>query len=492
MDDRIRNKAVEICRKLQARGFAAGLIGGCVRDALLDKQPKDYDIATSATPVQIKETFADDGDFKAIEIGEAFGIVSLWHKGVACAFEVATFRRDGNYSDGRRPDDVQYTEHVSTDLSRRDFAMNAIYVDPVSGITVDPHGGALDIKNKSINFVGDPMERLVEDRLRLLRAYRFRSQLGFQFAEKTKQAIDAYLDCGCVDGANWVECRQVLNGVSQERITQEFIKILMGDHVMETLPDMIRNGLLWSIIPELRFQMRDHDSDWHQETFANFGTAIISHTLRVVMNASLIIKGDELLCGDRLERGIKEEDRAILLLAALLHDVGKPMVAAPNNKGRTRYLEHDRVGAEMARDILTRMKLPGKIVDAVSELVRMHMRVHDLPKMKDVASIRRLLGRDDIVNLLRLSMCDTYATQNEKDKDGAEVMRAAIQKWSGEFAIMLPEPIITGDDLIEANLRPGPGFKKGLRVAYDEQLRGVSDRKRLLNAAVSTIIQSAE
>ena len=479
------DKAKSICKKLQNHGFVAGFVGGAVRDTFLGKEPHDYDIVTSAKPEQIKELFKNDNDLKAIEVGETFGIVSMWSKKCGCAFEVATFRTDGVYTDGRRPDSVEFTDDVVVDLSRRDFTVNAMFLDPVSGELIDPFDGRKDIENKKIRFVGDAYYRIDEDRLRILRAYRFCAKLGFELSTEADRDI-----CNLMV-MNGVE---PLRGVSQERIVDEFEKILLTGHdcVSKALAPMARNGLLWLVIPELKAQLRDHDSKWHIETFEDFGTAIISHTFRVVQNAGLTILGHDLLHPDQL---MAREDKLRLMWAALLHDVGKPNVAAPNKSGRTCYHKHELVGSEMALEILTRMRLPNKRVAAVASLVRWHMSIHDLPSMKNVASIRKLLGRDDIWLLLNLGFADTAATENEESdlssrgKDGVKILKDVVKRWVENFPEMLPQPIVTGDDLIAAGLKPSPSFKKALEIAYDEQLRGTINKVKLLNHAVACVSQ---
>jgi len=208
----INVNAKQIITRLQYAGFDTFLVGGAVRDIIMGRPPKDWDIVTAAHPEEIKSVCSD---MRPICVGEAFGIVTL-----ICndeVFEIATMRTDGNYSDGRRPDSVQFVTDIRSDLERRDFTMNAIAIDPIKGTMIDPFCGGLDIHDKTICFVGFPEDRIAEDKLRILRAFRFAAQLGFTFEENTFNAI-----CEAIKSDN------VFDGISQERITAEFSKILIS------------------------------------------------------------------------------------------------------------------------------------------------------------------------------------------------------------------------------------------------------------------------
>jgi putative nucleotidyltransferase with HDIG domain len=460
-------KATNIIKTLKRHGHEAFVVGGAVRDIFLNKEPHDFDVATSATPDELKALF----ETKAIGVGESFGIV------IVNGIEVATFRADVGGSDGRHPDEVRLVTDVREDLARRDFTMNAMAMDPTPGhfLPVDPFGGLDDIQNKVIRFVGDPAERIKEDHLRVLRAIRFMSKLGFSFEANTERTI--------VEQFN-------LSGVSVERITKEFEKILLGDFAPRAIDFMARNGLLWKIIPELENSLGPHDSPWHLEADDFSGNSIWAHIFRVFENACEATRDDS------------DEDKLLVRLAALLHDVGKAFVREvvdyTNNPNaakfamnvHSRFLNHDKVGAKMTKEILTRMRFPTKVVDEVTELVFMHMIMHDVEKMKKVHKVRRLLGRSDIELLLKLGQADDDASVNniEEVQDHGKTARK-VAEWRAKFPEMLPRPLVTGDDLIAAGLKPGIGFKEALDKAFDEQLCGSSNKVALINRAKSEFFQ---
>ncbi|MDR0920573.1 MAG: CCA tRNA nucleotidyltransferase [Oscillospiraceae bacterium] len=290
-----KTKAEMICHMLSGSGYEAYEVGGCVRDSWLEKTPKDYDITTNATPDQIKEVFEQ---FQCLDIGAAFGIITVMVEGEP--FEIATFREDSKSSDNRHPDEVKFASDITADLSRRDFTMNAIAWNIAKAEYVDPFGGIDDIINKKIKFVGDPAERIKEDHLRVLRAYRFVSQLGFDLEQHTRTAL-------------MLETRRtnILEGVSQERITAEMNKILVGKNCFHALFLMAVDGILWEIIPELKDQLSPHNNKWHLESIDQFGNSIFTHTLLVVDSASKSL------------HTIHPDHQVNFMWAALLHDISK-------------------------------------------------------------------------------------------------------------------------------------------------------------------------
>jgi tRNA nucleotidyltransferase/poly(A) polymerase len=295
-----KEKALLIVNSLQKAGFVAGFVGGFCRDNLMGKEPHDIDIVTTAKPDQIKRSIPEA---HFTEVGESFGIVVAVIQGET--FEIATTRADifDGLTDGRHPSDVTLGCTIEADSGRRDFTMNSIFLNPITNQFIDPFNGKQDIENKIIRFVGNPEDRINEDHLRILRAFRFKAKLGFDFSDDTFEALKK--DC---------KDTNILTGVSVERITAEMNKILLAPHVAITLSLMARLGLLQQIIPEIITIIEcDHDTPWHTEEFEDWGATVWSHTLSVVENAA------------KHKKELKDENRQLALMwAALLHDIGKP------------------------------------------------------------------------------------------------------------------------------------------------------------------------
>jgi len=427
-----------ILQRLIGHGFQAYIVGGAVRDIILGVQPKDYDIVTSATPDQIKEVFSD---FSITEVGKAFGIVVVHKDGES--FEVATFRRDGTSSDSRRPDTISYVKTIEEDLARRDFTCNAIAMD-ITGKLIDPHDGKRDIQQRVIRFIGDPMQRILEDRLRILRAFSFASRLQFKIYDQTYKAI-----CKAVGDPTLA-----LRGVSQERITAELQKAITGKDAFTAIRQMAECGLLFLIIPELAEMQSAHSSPYHQETLEPWGNTIFAHTMLVL----------EHICH---EESANTDTLLVLRLAALFHDIGKP--ECRKDKGdHDSFVGHDVVGAEMTKKIMTKMKFRHTIINRVINLVRYHMDMHDLIKTCKVTFIRKLLGRGDIEELLALALADEAATINNIREFKLIDM---VNKYRQKYPVMLPPPLVTGKDLIKAGYQPGKAMGIMLAEAYNEQLR---------------------
>jgi tRNA nucleotidyltransferase (CCA-adding enzyme) len=339
-----------VCRRLQEMDYEAYIVGGAVRDYYVGREPKDWDISTNAKPNQVVEIFD-----KVIPTGLKFGTVTVHVDNVEV--EVTTYRSDGKYSDGRRPDEVFYSESIEDDLSRRDFRMNAMALDPVSGRILDPFGGSLDIGAKSINTVGNPQDRFDEDGLRMMRAIRFASQLSFNISRDVFHAI--------------VRNRYKLKQVSMERIRDELFKILQSGNSRVGIELMCETGMMDFVIPQF---MRTKDclqNKWH--SFDVYG-----HSLSVMENLP---------------------PDPILRLGGLLHDIGKPDTQTPHpcNKGEFRFLDHARVGALYVEGISKRLKLSNDDVNRVTHLVRHHMRMMEIPQSE--SGIRRLIKDLGIENI---------------------------------------------------------------------------------------------
>lgn len=450
-----KQTALRVLNDLETAGFKAFLVGGCVRDQLIGRNPKDFDVCTSATPDQIENVFQN---FQTLEVGKKFGIVTVVidHEPI----EIATFRADVfETSDGRHPSEVTRVQTIEEDLARRDFTMNAMAMSE-NGDVVDPFGGLNDVRNRVIRFVGDPSTRLNEDSLRALRAVRFQSQLGFDVEDGSLRALNG------VD----------LNGVSQERITQELTKILTGDFVVKAMRTLKDTGLLWKMVPELERLLEPHDSPWHLEADET-GNSIWAHVIRVL----------EGTVNETSESSSHE--RLVVRLSGLFHDIGKPVVREPKGD-HSRFLGHDVTGAKMTKEILTRMRFPSDVIAEVSELVRMHMNMHDIGAIKKVTAARKLLGRKDIENLLKLARSDDAATVNDIEVAGGHIdLMSAVGAWRDRFPVMLPKPILTGLDLIEAGAKPSKEFGKVLEEAFNDQLNGVEDKHKLLSRSLKKLVK---
>ena len=444
----MRQTAIQIVKTLQDAGHQAVFAGGCVRDSILGLEPKDFDIATSATPDQVEALFT-----RTVPVGKSFGVVRVLRG--EFEFEVATFREDAKTGDGRRPDSVSFST-MEADAKRRDLTINALFEDPITGEIFDFVDGQRDLMTKTVRFVGDPNERIEEDALRMLRAVRFAVKFGATLSQKASLAIS--------DNAWRVE---VLSG---ERIFDEMTKILRLHKPRSWMTFMWSSGLMGRILPEVSHLMVcEQGAPFHCE-----GNAF-EHTIRV-LEALPSDASDELLWG------------------ALLHDIGKPRTSAPskNNPGSFSFHGHDNVGAEMAIVMLRdRFKTSSDFTFTVSELVRRHMQMHTLHEMK-MHTARRLLAEPFIEDLMKLSVADESGCLI----DPAARVELAFPKWQKRVAEiraqfvemgtpLVPGCLVTGRDLIDAGFKPGPLFKVALNKVHDDQLNGlIATKEEAVEAAV--------
>lgn len=441
----MENIAIKVCRILHNAGFKVYFVGGCVRDKILGIEPKDYDIVTNATAKEVSKLFSSK------IVGEAFEVSLVEMDGFQ--FEVATMRKDGDYSDGRHPDSIQLTSSIKEDLKRRDFTINAMAYDPIKDKKINSKYEH-DLVNKNLVFVGDAETRCKEDKLRILRLFRFMSKLGFSTSQETLNIIQKF----------------DLSSISKERIFNEWYQIVIGQNYLKTLDTMIKTGFLWQIFPELKKQQIGHDNLFHQETYFEYGNTILAHTLLVSQHMY------------RLSLTKSDEDKFILRMAALLHDIGKP-ATKQFIKGKYKYLKHEIVGAKIAEDLLTELRFPKKFIDPIVSLIRDHMKTFDLSRMKDIAKIKLLVNNKYWDYLKILSECDMRGTHNNLTEQELDNFFEACKKYE-QYEGNLPKPAITGDDLIKAGYSPSPKFKKALDVAYKEQLRG---KDKLLNVAIGIL-----
>ena len=409
--------ARRICATLRAQGFDAYLVGGCVRDLLLGRAPEDFDVATSAGPDQIVALFPHSG-----QVGAHFGVVLVRDENAQV--EVATFRSDHSYSDGRRPDRVEFETDPRQDVLRRDFTINALLLDPSSGEVLDFTGGRADLAGGVIRAIGDPEARFREDRLRLLRAVRFAARLGFVIESHTAGAIH--------------RLRALAHNVAAERVRDELVRILTEGGARRGFELLDRLGLLTEILPEVAAMKGvAQPPEFHPEG------DVWTHTLLLL----------EAL----------DKPSATLALGALLHDVGKPPTYRLAE--RIRFDGHAELGARMAVEILNRLRFSSDEVRRVEALVAQHLRFMDVPRMRE-STLKRFLRLEHFDEHFELHRLDCLASHRRLDT--YELVRARLASLTEEQ--LKPPPLITGDDLIAAGYRPGPAFGTMLAAVEDAQL----------------------
>ena len=418
---------MDVVRELGARGFRALLAGGCVRDRLLGGEPDDYDVATSATPGEVSAVFP-----RSNLVGAHFGVVIVKHGGHQV--EVATFRTDGSYGDGRRPDRVDFST-PEEDAKRRDFTVNGLFEDPLSGEVIDFVGGLEDLKARRLRAIGEAEARFREDGLRLLRAVRFATRLGFEIEAGTREAL-----AGCAD---------LLGRISIERIRDEFSRILTGPDRRRGVELLVETGLMHHIVPEVYELIGcDQPPEFHPEG------DVYTHTMIML----------ELL---------DAEAPIDLCLAVLLHDIGKPPTrTVDEGTGRPRFNGHDKVGADMAGQILRRLRYPNEVIDRVVTMVARHMQFMHVQQMR-VAKVRRFMGVPTFQKEMELHRVDCASSNGFTDN--YDFLRGKELEFASEP--VLPPPLVSGRDLIERGMKPGPRFREILDHIQTEQLEGrVSER----------------
>jgi putative nucleotidyltransferase with HDIG domain len=419
--ERLRELAVSVVRRLTAEGFRALFAGGCVRDQILGRVPKDYDVATSARTEDVQRIFP-----RTVPVGAAFGVVQVLEEGPApLHVEVATFRRDGDYSDGRHPDAVEFAGEKE-DVKRRDFTINGLLYDPLRDEVVDHVGGREDLARRVVRAIGDPRTRFREDRLRLLRAVRFAAGLGFEIDGLTFAALKR-------ESAHVTE-------VSAERIRDELAKMLTGPDPRRAFELLHAARLLKEVLPEVAaMDGVPQPPEFHPE-----GDVWI-HT--------------------RLMLGKLDHASLTLALGVLLHDVGKPPTLV--RADRLRFNEHEEVGATMAETILRRLRFPNDVIESVVELIRRHMAFKDVRRMRP-ARLKRFLRMPQFDEHLELHRLDCLASHG--DLTCHEFCRTQLAELGAEA--LRPPPLLTGEDLKALGLVPGPLFGQILTDVEDRQLEG--------------------
>lgn len=428
-DDR-RRRARDVAQRLADAGFTAYWAGGCVRDMLLGKTPKDYDVATNATPDEILRLFPGSQAF-----GKAFAVVQVRLDGIP--FEVATFRKDHGYSDGRRPDAVSFAD-PETDAQRRDFTINAMFYDPLRETVIDFAGGQADLAARLVRCVGDPDQRFTEDHLRLLRAVRFATSLDFAIEPATADAIRRKTP--------------LLSRISAERVRDELTRIFQESvRAGQALVLLDSLNLLAAVLPELLpMKGQAQPPQFHPEG------DVFQHT---------VIMLDHLA-----SRDIR------LVLAVLFHDIGKPATVQATAE-RLRFNGHAAAGAAMADSILQRLRFPNDVREPVVHCVRNHMRIMDADKMK-ASTLRKLVGSPTFETEMELHRLDCLASHG--DQSNWQLIMDFKRRVDLEGP-PLPKPWISGDDIMSLGIPQSPAIGAWRRAAYDAQLEGrFPDRDALL------------
>ena len=423
-----REAALELARRLTAAGHEALFAGGCVRDKLLGRNPKDYDIATSATPAEMLKLFPG-----ANEVGAHFGVVIAKHSGHHV--EIATFRTDGSYKDGRRPETVIFST-PQEDAQRRDFTINGLFERPETGEIIDHIGGMADLRAGTLRAIGDPVARFTEDGLRLLRAVRFSATMGFQIEPQTQAAIH--------------RCAPLLDRISPERIRDEFSKILTCPRRRKGIEMLVETELMLHIVPEfLKTLGCEQPPEWHPEG------DVYTHTC--IMLEMLGAHAPLELC-----------------LAVLLHDIAKPPCQTFGD--RIRFNGHDAMGADMAAAILRRLRYPNDVIAAVVPMVARHMQFMNVKQMR-TAKLKRFMAEPTFQQEMELHRVDCGSSNGFTDN--YEFLEAKAQEFAAEP--LIPPPLVTGRDLIQLGLTPGPRFREILEAVQTEQLEGrILDRQPAL------------
>jgi len=413
--------ATRLVERLRAAGHEALFAGGCVRDRLLGKEAHDIDIATSARPEEIQKLFP-----RTVAVGAQFGVIVVLEDGGE--FQVATFRSDGAYRDGRHPESVAFT-NAEGDARRRDFTVNGLFFDPLTRQILDFVGGEADLRAGILRCIGDPRARFAEDKLRLIRCVRFAASLGFEIEAETWRAL--------------VERAPEITAVSAERIRDELVKIFTHPSRVRGFDLLDQSGLLAILLPEVEaLKGCEQPPDFHPE-----GDVFV-HT-RLMLSL------------------LPEQVSTPLVFSVLFHDIGKPPTLHIDETGRIRFNGHESISASMTEKIFARLRFSNAETEATVAGVKNHMAFKDVQNMR-VATLKRFLARPTIDDELELHRVDCQGSHGLLDN--YDFLLRKREEFSNEP--LIPPPLITGRDLIEAGLKPGPPFKKLLDSAQALQLEG--------------------
>ena len=422
--------ARRIAGRLRERGHVAYFAGGCVRDLVRGLAPKDFDVATDAPPEAVQKIFPH-----TYAVGAKFGVIVVVENGTN--FEVATFRSDDAYVDGRRPVAVHFSS-PEEDAKRRDFTINGMFFDPAKNQVIDFVGGRADIEAKLVRAIGDPGQRFSEDRLRMLRSVRFAALLDFRIDHQTWDALVA-------NAAS-------INEISAERIREEIVRIFLSSQRVRGWDLLDSSGLMRAVLPEVDAMK----GCLQPEQFHPEGD-VFQHT-RLMLSL------------------LPEKVSVPLVFSVVFHDIAKPVTATVDETGRIRFNEHDRIGAEMTEAIMKRLRFSRAEIDATVEMVRQHMVFKDVPKMR-VAKLKRFMARPTFEDELELHRVD--CASSHRVMDNYEFLLRTREEFANEPII--PPPLVRGDDLIALGLKPGPRFGEILEAVETRQLEGtLRDREEAL------------
>jgi poly(A) polymerase len=441
-----RELAEKICATLRSRGHQAYFVGGCVRDLEMGREPADYDVCTDARPERVQELFP-----RSVAVGAKFGVILVVDQESherepdsqqqPVQVEVATFRSDGCYSDGRHPDQVIYSGTPQEDVLRRDFTINGLLLDPANGEVLDFVGGRSDLRAGIVRAIGDPRQRFAEDKLRMLRAVRFAARFGFQIEPETMAAAQSLAP--------------QITQVSNERIRDELTKLLTEGAARRGFELLDTTGLLPVVLPDIaRMKGVEQPEQFHPE-----GDVWI-HTLMLL---------------EKLPPGCSHT----LAWGVLLHDVGKPPTFSPaTGPGtRIRFNGHEEIGARMAENICRGLRFSNEEAEQVEALVANHMRFKDVPKMR-TATLKRFVRLPRFDEHMELHRLDCLSSHGGLDS------YTFVQRFLLEtpFEKVYPPKLVTGDDLKDMGLIPGPRFREILTAVEEAQLEGrLQDRESALD-----------
>jgi poly(A) polymerase len=413
--------ARQLVTRLRDGGHVAYFAGGSVRDLVRGETPKDIDIVTDARPEVVQKMFS-----RTYAVGAHFGVIVVLENDFQ--FEVATFRSDDAYIDGRRPTAVHFSS-PEEDAKRRDFTINGMFFDPIAGEVLDFVGGRADLEAKLVRAIGDPRQRFAEDRLRILRAIRFATVLDYQIDNQTWDALIANAES--------------IKEISAERIREELVRIFLSPNRVRGWDLLDESGLFRAILPEIEAMKGcEQPEQFHPEG------DVFRHT-RLMLQL------------------LPEKVSVPLVFSVLLHDVAKPVTATVDETGRIRFNGHDRVGAEMTEQIMERLRFSRAEIDAAVEMVRQHMVFKDVPCMR-VAKLKRFMARPTFEEELELHRVDCASSHGLMDN--YEFLLSKRAEFANEPII--PPPLVRGEDLIALGLRPGPQFGEILEAVETRQLEG--------------------
>jgi poly(A) polymerase len=444
MPDPKREFAVAVVDRLQQAGHRALFAGGCVRDLVMGRPPDDYDIATSARPDQVQQLFR-----RTIAVGASFGVIVVVGRGGDGQVEVATFRTEGPYSDGRHPDRVEFST-PEADAARRDFTINGMFFDPVRDELLDFVGGRADIQARVLRAIGNPRERFGEDKLRLLRAVRFAARFQFELDPATETAVR--------------EMAGQISVVSPERIGQELRRMLVDPNRVTGLALADRVNLLPVILPEVSAMHGVPQGKPVQPT-----GDLWDHTMLVLEKLD---EAWRTTTGALGHRHATPSPSFALALGTLLHDVGKPATMGRHDERLTFY-HHEHVGRRIAGDIARRLRLSNTDRERTEWLVEFHQYLSDAKQMR-LAKLKRTFVHDGIAELLALHRADALASAGTAAHvDYCERLLNELSQTDID-----PPPLVTGHDLVRLGLEPGPLFKDLLDKVREAQLDGAVKSKR--------------